>query len=542
MTIHRLAIHNFMGISARQFDFPASGAVIEGANGKGKTSVLKAVRAALASQGCEPSAIRNGADAAEILVDLDDVSVRRLITQTGGNLTVTDANGARIKAPQTFLADLLGLAPLDPIGLFLEPDAKKRRKTVLAALPCTVTTALLARWVPAGTDLGAVLGRDAAGAPNVAGHGLEVVERLRSSFYGQRTDANRAAENASKDAAAAAAALAAAETTAATFAAAAAFADVERALTSARADVAALRERARAAAAAEAASSRTRLRVADLRAQAQAQRDNATLAPTPDEIADAEEQVRAKSADVATATDIVADLTHRLEVARSNLAAATAAAQRAVAAFDVLADRHAAADRDAQRAADLAAQADELAAAVGDRTDGVTPEQIATAEALVAKYEQDARAASAKQSAEARLAEARAAVEAASKKSHDAAARAASLDATVRTLTHDAPAALLAAANAVPGLGIDGDTITLDGVALDRLCGAEQLRFATDIARRLNAKSKLLVVDGLERLDGVQRAEFIKHATADGFQLIATRVTDTGDADVSPIAQATEAT
>ena len=52
------------------------------------------------------------------------------------------------------------------------------------------------------------------------------------------------------------------------------------------------------------------------------------------------------------------------------------------------------------------------------------------------------------------------------------------------------------------------------------------MRFAVRLAKRANAKSKILIVDGLERLDAVHGVEFVKEATTDGWQLFATRVAD----------------
>ena len=65
----------------------------------------------------------------------------------------------------------------------------------------------------------------------------------------------------------------------------------------------------------------------------------------------------------------------------------------------------------------------------------------------------------------------------------------------MRSLTEQAPAELLAQCDGIPGLSLDGDDILLDGVRLDSLCGAEQVRFCVEVARRANAKSKILVVD-----------------------------------------------
>lgn len=105
---------------------------------------------------------------------------------------------------------------------------------------------------------------------------------------------------------------------------------------------------------------------------------------------------------------------------------------------------------------------------------------------------------------------------------------AAALDRSVKALADEAPTALLAAADGIRGLAIDGDDIFLDGVSLDLLSGQERLFFAIEVAKRLNAKSKLLCVDGLEALDAAHRKAFIGRATEGGFQLIATRVSDLG--------------
>ena len=101
------------------------------------------------------------------------------------------------------------------------------------------------------------------------------------------------------------------------------------------------------------------------------------------------------------------------------------------------------------------------------------------------------------------------------------------LDEIVRRLSKDAPAALLATVTGIDGLAIEGDTVRLDGVALDALCGQEQMTLALRIAKRLS-KAKVLLVDGLEALDPEQRERFVAEATANGWQLLATLV-DRGD-------------
>jgi hypothetical protein len=88
------------------------------------------------------------------------------------------------------------------------------------------------------------------------------------------------------------------------------------------------------------------------------------------------------------------------------------------------------------------------------------------------------------------------------------------------------PKTLIAADNGIEGLSLVGHSILLDGVDIDMCSGMEQIEFAVELARRANAKSRILIVDGLEALDHKQYEAFVRHATRDGYQLIASRVDD----------------
>jgi hypothetical protein len=65
-------------------------------------------------------------------------------------------------------------------------------------------------------------------------------------------------------------------------------------------------------------------------------------------------------------------------------------------------------------------------------------------------------------------------------------------------------------------------------------CGKERLAFAVEIARRANERSKIIVVDGLETLDPAELEPFVREATRDGYQLLATRV-EGGEAHLEAI-------
>jgi hypothetical protein len=530
--IARVKISNVLGIHAREYVFGPHGAIIEGSNGSGKTSVLEAIRIALTGRGANPTAIRKGADEAEILVDLDDVSVRRLITPTGQSVRVMRADGLVQKAPAAFLQELLGMAPLDPLDLVFERDPKKRRATILGAMPVVATPELLKRWLPPGETLTAT---------ECAGHGLEVVDRLRQGFYDRRALANKAYKLAEAEEANACAradqlvAQAVAEPDIVqAFDELAEGVDAEELLVARRKDAAAAQARAEAAASHQERTAKTRARVAQLRNEASM---CLASAPTvqPADIDAVLEQAGNVSEAIAGAEARVKAFEEQLEIAKGELVLHREERDKLQRKLAGLQEREQQAVDRMDRAADLEGQAAELEESIGMqaqpeeaaeaiRTAGAAVKQ---AEGMVALLNARLRAKNGQLDAD----EARKATAAAKLAAYQ-------LDQAVKAFTNEAPAALLAAAGGIPGLGLDGDTITLDGVALDHLSGAEQVRFAVDITRRLNPKARLVIVDGLERLDKEQLPVFIAAATADGYQLIATRV-DAGPAHAVEIGAGT---
>ena len=190
MTIHRLRASAYMGIEEIDIDIAPSGVIIEGGNGQAKTSIVYALRAALVAKGIGPDAIRLGADRAEILVDINDLSVRRVITQRNTQLTVTKEIGgivAKLPEPTTFLRALLGTSALDPIDLLTEKDKQKRRAKILAALPTSVTAEQLSTWTEG----------ECTEVPTNA-TGLEAVSQVRKAFYDRRTAQNAKAKESRK--------------------------------------------------------------------------------------------------------------------------------------------------------------------------------------------------------------------------------------------------------------------------------------------------------------------------------------------------------
>lgn len=503
MRLTRLRVTNYRGIAALETKIPAGGLMVSGENGGGKTSVLRAIRAALSAQDISADAIRIGEDRAEILVDLEDVSVKRVITSKGSKLSVEAGDAKPIKAPQTWLNDLLGTAPLDPIDL-VHAKPKDRKAQILAALPIRVTAEQVAEWTK-----GWILET----RPDLELHGLEVVEQLRKEFYRRRGEANAQAKEIGKgiDALVAGAppAVAGAHPLHVTE-------ELDRRAKAARAD---LDARARRVAEQGAKTQATRDRAAALRRQA----DEIDARPrlNPSAIADAQTRLDAAAEVVRLANEAIADLETRLSSARQRAQAAAGAREEARQALETE-QRAAAAEADlALKVGTFRDQADALEAAIAATAEAApTEEEIATADRVIVGATEEwekAVAAQRRTEHEAKIEVERARLTAADEE-------AGKLNGMVDRFAKEVPNQLLQAANGVPGLAIDGDDVLLDGVKIDALSGREQLLFAVEIARRLNVRAKILVVDGLERVDPDALPEFIAKATAGGFQLIATRV------------------
>lgn len=545
--IRRLTIKNFLALSALSIDVDERGALIEGGNGKGKTTVLKAIKAALEGAGISPEAVRKGESAAEILIDLDDDTVRRRITAAGKTeLEIEDAMGAPRKKPVAFLSALLDLVLLDPLDLFLEKDAKERRAMVVRAVPCTATPAMLQPYLPPWYD--ALTDNDCKG------HGLDVVELLRGNIAGARTSTGRDLKTKKQERDAAVARAAELQKALAPMAGRPSKASAAQRLFDATTARATITSRAESAARTTTYVDGQRKRAAALREQASAALQTAPRAPTAEErdaaleaLGQAREARDQAEAALSKQQGVVAELERQLRVAREEehrLDAAAEAAGRAVAEKDKAAaaieqreaDAHAAAERSQKLEEDAAEVLSAIAELAAEPPSDV---ERAAAETEYSAAEQAVR--DADEAERARQVHADAVAEAEAKKAaHDLVAeRHAALDKSAKALANEVPRELLAGAAGLTGLTMEGDTILVDDgtgtlVDVERLSTAAQMKFALEVAKRLNTRSKILLVDGLERLDPEHRGAFVQLAIADGYQLFATRVTS-GPLSVAPI-------
>lgn len=501
MRITNIRISNYRGLTAVETRVGAAGVIVEGDNGEGKTSFLRAVRAALVAEDIKGDAVRLDEERAEIFIDMEAVSVRRTINAASGKSTleVKTSSGDKMSSPAKYLTELLGNSPLDPLDLYLA-SKQERREKVLAALPITITQEQIAEWAP---------GIESVPAGLTSMHGLEACERLHQHVYDMRRAANstvkdkRAAIDIAESEIDGASSGLAKLPKGATVESAQKFAD------SARVAVVSLEAQKKRAGEHGAKTQAARDRIAGWRKQAAE-----TRAALPSAHADTEFDTRYARSKAIRAR--LKELEDEFEKLRAEDDGINAELTKMTGDAAVLKSQ-------TEQASSLEKMASDLESSLKDAGE-IAPNDFDMDEAREAFVEAEKvlDAARAHDALNAR----RRALEEDRKTLLSAEQRAESLTKIVDTLRVDAPAQLIAASRGIPGLGIDGESITLDGKSIDKVSGAEQMRFAVEIARRANVRSKILIVDGLERITPGNLRAFVREATRDGYQLIASRAVD----------------
>jgi len=126
--IIKLNVQNIKRIKAVEIVVDGKNFVeITGRNAAGKSSVMDSIAMALGgAKLCPDKPIRQGQDFAQIMIELDDVIVRRLFYKGGDSkLSVTSKEGFTHKSPQEYLNKLIGTLSFDPL-VFTTLDKAKR--------------------------------------------------------------------------------------------------------------------------------------------------------------------------------------------------------------------------------------------------------------------------------------------------------------------------------------------------------------------------------------------------------------------------------
>lgn len=176
MKIVKLSISNFLKLRDVEMN-PSKANVIVGKNKQGKTSVLKAIKAAFTGD-ADSSSIRIGESKAEITVELEELVVRRTITEKGTYLDVSNREGFKVPSPQKYLDGILGTFSFNPIEFF-EMKPVDRKKYLLKAIDMKLDQEGLASFT--GEKLEGI---------DYAAHALEVIAQAYKFYYDRRTTIN----------------------------------------------------------------------------------------------------------------------------------------------------------------------------------------------------------------------------------------------------------------------------------------------------------------------------------------------------------------
>lgn len=184
MKISLLKLKNCL--SAKELEFkPGEITIIQGAEGKGKTSILESIQRFFYNKSERSEFVYSvdgeKAEKAEIYIDLDDGTEMKKYINKDNKVTTTSIVKGELspKNPESYLKGLVSDKQLNPISL-IEMKDKELSELILSLIPIKVTTENLMEWV-----------REVPEGINLDKHGLQVCKDVEKYFYEKRTDLNR---------------------------------------------------------------------------------------------------------------------------------------------------------------------------------------------------------------------------------------------------------------------------------------------------------------------------------------------------------------
>lgn len=164
MKLSRIQISNFMGIE--EIDISAGDVtVIEGGNGQGKTSILRAIQNVMEG-GRDATLIRNGAQEAQVILLFDDGTEvnKRIRNDADPLLSIKNGDGKKMRKNE--LDRLIDLLSFNPVEI-LKMSAKEQAAAILQSLPLQLDVAALSE-ATGGRDWSKMDASNAVNALDVA--------------------------------------------------------------------------------------------------------------------------------------------------------------------------------------------------------------------------------------------------------------------------------------------------------------------------------------------------------------------------------------
>ena len=181
MKISKIHIQNVLGIEELDIE-PGRVTKISGKNGKGKTSILEAIKSVF-EPGHDATLLRSGETIGEAVIVLDDgMSIGKRITESESDRFVMQGKET-IKKPATVIAGLSDMMSINPIA-FLQAPAKDRTRIFLETIPFDADVPRLAKIM---ADAGVKTPIGSGGK-----HALVVIDAARQAIFDSRHGVNRA--------------------------------------------------------------------------------------------------------------------------------------------------------------------------------------------------------------------------------------------------------------------------------------------------------------------------------------------------------------
>lgn len=179
MSVVKLSIKNFLSIADVEIQ-PGKLNQIYGANNQGKTTVLKALEFAFKGS-TDGSMVKHGNEQAEVVVELDDMVIKRKLSSKGDQKVEVSRGGFKADKPQAFLNGLFDGMSFNPLEIL---DPKSRKQFILKALNLKMTK----------EELSSVSGVAAEELPPVDFENtLTAIDQVHKYFYARRAEANKTA-------------------------------------------------------------------------------------------------------------------------------------------------------------------------------------------------------------------------------------------------------------------------------------------------------------------------------------------------------------
>lgn len=177
MKINYIGVKNILGITAYEYA-PGKINIIEGSNGQGKTSFLKALQAVVGG-GHDGTLLKKGQTKGEIVLILDNgMTLTKEVGLEKSKVTLTDSNGKTVQKAASFLRDVVDSTGINPIQI-LTASPKDRIKLLLDTIPMDTPIEEIKKATGSTVD---------ATDPR---HPLKIIEDLRKDYYNDRADGNR---------------------------------------------------------------------------------------------------------------------------------------------------------------------------------------------------------------------------------------------------------------------------------------------------------------------------------------------------------------